>query len=137
MTKKKKNSPRHVLLIWEWFSNESDLYLIPLEELDKRQRLWLRRCHGNYVNAGGTTFNGDFTQEQIDESLAMVTELLGDPNSEWLKNDPEYFERQSKSFNMDIEDFKKLYGSWSGYKIAQAKPKTIPRARVVKSGFMP
>jgi hypothetical protein len=135
MTKKKK-SPKHVFLVWTCFPEYVDMYLIPLEGLEKREKLWLRRCHGNLINASDTVFNGDYTQEQIDEALTMVSALISNPNAEWLAKDPEYFERQAESYKMSVEEFTDLYGSWHEHKLELVKPKTLPRARLIRSGFI-
>ena len=135
---KKKKPPKHVLLIWNAFE-DFDLFLIPLEDCTAEQRNFLRRVHGNMINAGSTTFNGDFTEEQIDEALSMVNELIADPNAEWLTKErsADYFEKQAESFSMSLDDFKALYGNWHQYRLDSAKPQSIPRARVVQSGFIP
>ena len=136
MTKKKNKPPKYALLVWACLPEDVEMYLIPLEGIEKRQKLWLRRCHGNYINSAATTFNGDYTQEQIDEALAMVNEMIGDPDAEWLKKDTEYFARQAKAYEMTAEELRELYGAWHPHKLSLVKPKTIPRARLVYSGFI-
>jgi hypothetical protein len=131
----KKKKPKHALLIWNEIPEKVSYFLIPLEDLEKTQRAWLRRCHGNYVNAAGTTFNGKFTQKQIDKALIMICEMVQDPNADWLVNDPEYYERQAKQYKMDVDEFTNLHGSWFGYKIRLNKPAIIPRCRLVESGI--
>lgn len=132
----KKSKPKHALLVWASLPEEISYFLIPLEQLDKKQRRWLRRCHGNYLNASDTVFNGKFTQKQIDEALIMVCELVGDPEAEWLKRDPEYFERQAKQYKMTTEEFIDLHGSWHQYKLSLAKPAQLPRCRLVQTGVI-
>lgn len=134
MTQKKK--PKHVLLVWAAIPEDISYFLIPLEDLEKEQRLWLRRCHGNYLNAAEYVFNGKYTQKQIDEALIMICEFIADPNAKWLINDPEYHERQAKQHKMSVEDFTKMYGSWFKYKLPLTKPAIIPRCRLVQSGFI-
>lgn len=135
MTDKKKK-PKHVLLVWATIPEDISYFLIPLGDLEKSHRLWLRRCHGNYVNAADTVFNGKYTQKEIDEALIMVCELVANPQAEWLSGDPEYYERQAKQYKMTTEAFIKLYGSWFKYKLPLVKPTSIPRCRLVQSGFI-
>lgn len=132
----KKSKPKHALLTWASLPEDISYFLIPLEELDKTQRRWLRRYHGNYINASDTVFNGKFTQKQIDEALIMVCELVADPNAEWLKNDLKYFERQAKQYKMAIDEFTQLHGSWHQYKLPIAKPTALPRCRLVQTGII-
>lgn len=132
---KKKKKPKYALLVWAMFPEQIDYYLIPLLELSKEERRWLRRCHGNYLNAAKTTYNGDFTEDEIDEALTMVNELLADSKADWLENQPNYFKEQAEKRGMKARQFRKLYGSWQQYKLDLTKPKTIPHARVVQSGF--
>lgn len=133
---KKKKKAKYVLLVWHLVPEDVFYFLIPLEEIDTKHRLWLRRCHGNFINAADTVFNGKYTQKQIDEALMMVGELVSDPDAEWLKNDEGYFECQAKQYKMSIEDFAELYGAWYKYKLSIAKPASIPKAKLVQSGFI-
>ena len=132
----KKKKPKHVLLIWAEIPEDISYFLIPLEELEKKQRLWLRRCHGNYLNASETVFNGKYTQKQIDEALIMVCELVADPNSKWLADDPEYFKRQAEQYEMEVDAFAQMHGSWYQHKLPLTKPASIPRCRIVQSGMI-
>lgn len=132
----KKSKPKHALLVWATIPEAIDYFLIPLDELSKQERKWLRRCHGNYVNSSGVVFNGKFTQKQIDHALSMVMELVANPDADWLNDEPKYFEMQSKQYKITVEEFSSMYGSWHKYKLSISKPASIPRCRLVQSGFL-
>ena len=132
---KKKKPPKYALLIWEIIPEKTEFYLLPLSELTKKEHVWLKRCHGNFINQDSTTYKGKSSAERIDEALTMVNELIADPHASWLKEQPGYFKEQADRRGMKTLEFKSLYGAWHDYKIEFSKPKTIPRARIVHSGF--
>ncbi len=126
---------KHVLLMWNTKDEDINCYLIPLQEIKKEQRNWLRRCHKNYINSSGTTFNGPFEEEQINYAVMIVHELIADPEAKWLPQN--YFKKQAKQFGVSSKEFKSMYGSWKKYQLNLAIPKTIPQCKIVQSGMFP
>jgi len=135
MPKKTKKKPKHVLLIWSMIPESTHFYLLPLSDLTKQERTWLKRCHGHFVNEDSTSYKDEEDAKEIDESLTMVSELLADPHAEWLKNQPDYFREQAERFGMKTLEFKSLYGAWHDYKFDLEKSRSIPRTRLIHSGF--
>ena len=135
MTKKKKKPPKYALLIWEVMPERTEFYLLPIDKLTSDEKKWLRRCHANFIGNDIVTYNDEFSEQEIDAALTMVSELLADPHADWLRRQPGYFKEQAKKRGMKTLEFQALYGSWRDYRIDLTKPKTIPRARIVNSGF--
>lgn len=133
MTKKVKlKKPKYIFLIWMALPEDFDLYAIPYNETTAEDRKMLRMCHGQFINTALQP--SDYDPADIDRALAMLNDKLEDTTKDWC--DDEHMKRQAAEVGIDADEYKSHIGAWHKHKLDMKKPKTIPRSRVIVSGFV-
>lgn len=134
MTKKKpKKKLKFVTLIWEQLPEAVTFFIIPRSKITKDDLKMLKACHGNFVNS--VSVNVDLAdKETVNASLIRLLNMLEDPSADWL--DDKYRDDQADGCNMTREDFDAIVGKWHSYKLDATEPRTIPRSKLYRSGFL-
>lgn len=133
MTKKvKSKKPKYIFLIWMALPEDFDLYAIPYNETTAEDRKMLKMCHNQFINT--ELRPSDYDPADIDRALAMLSNKLTDASKDWVTDD--HIEKEAGYSGMDLLEFKKHFGCWYKYKLDMERPKTIPRSKVIVSGFV-
>jgi len=133
MSKKvKSKKPKYIFLIWMALPEDFELYAIPYNETTAEDRKMLRMCHNQYINTQLSP--SDYDPADIDRALAMLSDKLTDTSRDWV--DDEHINRQADEVGIDVDEYRSEIGAWYKYKLDREKPKTIPRSRVIVSGFV-
>lgn len=132
--KKKKKKLKYVTLIWEELPENISYFVIPREYLTKEDLKMLKACHNNWINATAVdTTRAD--KATVDHALCRLNNLLVSPDHDWVKTD-RYREEQAEASGVSLKEFDKLLGKWHGFKIDTENPRTIPRSKLYRSGFL-
>ena len=128
-----KRKLKYVTLIWEELPESIKIFVIPRSAIDKPDIRMLRACHRNYVNAAGK-FTELAKAEEIDVALIRLYNTLTDPDADWATDS--YKDEQAEQLNMNRDEFNAIFGRWFQYEADSGKPKTLPRSKLYRSGFM-
>lgn len=132
MTKKVKlKKPKYILLIWMALPEDFDLYAIPYNETTAEDRKMLRMCHGQFINT--VLKPSGYDSADVDRALAILSDKIV-ASKEWI--DEEYMDKRSEEMGIKAEEYQDQIGSWYKYKLDMKNPKTIPRSKVIVSGFV-
>jgi len=129
----KKRKLKYVTLIWEELPESIKVFVIPTSDISKEEVAMLRACHRNYVNSA-SKFTELASAGEIDVALIRLTQLLTDPSAKWITD--KYREEQAEQLYMDTVEFNKMLGRWFQYQVDSDKPKTLPRSKLYRSGFL-
>lgn len=133
MTKKiKSKKPKYIFLVWMALPEDFELYAIPYNETTAEDRKMLKMCHDQYINTELSP--SDYNPADIDRALAMLSDKLTDTSKDWFDDD--HLKRQAADVGINANEYKSHIGSWHKHKLDRKKPKTIPRSKVIVSGFV-
>jgi len=131
MTDKRKL--QYVTLLWEELPEEIRIFVIPRSEMDKADLRMLRACHLNYLGAAGK-YTEHAESREIDIALVRILNMLTDPDASYLSEN--YRAEQAEQLDMDIDSFNELVGSWKRFELDCDSPRTIPRSKMYRSGYL-
>lgn len=134
MSKEKpKKKLKYVTLIWEMLPESVSYYVIPREAIEKVDRQMLRACHNNWINATDVnTDNAD--RDTVNRSLCRLLNLLTDPAASWITDD--YRMDQADACQVSVKELGEILGKWHEYKLDTEHPRTLPRSKLYRSGFL-
>jgi len=131
--KKKKKKLKYVTLVWEELPENISYYVIPREVVTKADIKMLKACHNNWINATAVdTTRAD--KETVDQALCTLNNILVDPSLEWIND--KYRDEQAGYCGVTRKEFDEFVGKWNGYKLDTEGPRTLPRSRLYRSGFL-
>lgn len=131
--KKKKKKLKYVTLLWEELPEAVSFYVIPRLLISKEDLRMLKACHNNMINSGSV--DTSFADEgMVNQSLIRLSNILMDPDTEWVTD--KYREDQAEACGMSREEFDDILGKWHDRKLSTGSPRTLPRSRLYKSGFL-
>ncbi len=131
--KKKKKKLKYVTIIWEELPENISYYVVPREEVEKADLRMLKACHNNWINSTAVdTSRAD--KETVDRALVRINNMLMDPNLEWLT--AEYRDEQADACGISRKEFDALLGKWFSYRLNTENPRTLPRSRLYRTGFL-
>ena len=131
--KKKKKKLKYVTLIWEELPENVSYYVIPSEAIDKVDLKMLKACHNNWINSVAVD-SSRADKDTVDRALLRINNLLVDPTLEWLND--KYRDDQADSCGLTREEFDAVLGKWHDFKLDTESPRTLPRSRLYRSGFL-
>ncbi len=130
---KPKRKLKYVTLMWEELPESVSIYVIPRLHIGKAEIKMLKACHNNWV--GTNAVNTDRAdKDTVNRSLCRLSNMLLDPSHAWITQD--YRLDQADACGVGIAEFNALLGKWSGYKLGTDEPRTLPRSRLYRSGFV-
>ena len=131
--KKKKKKLKYVTLIWEELPESISYYVIPRDEITKDDLRMLKACHNNWINSTAVdTTRAD--KDTVDRALCRLNNLLVDPSLDWLTD--KYRDDQSDACGVSRKEFDEMLGKWFGFRLDTESPRTLPRSRLYRSGFL-
>lgn len=133
MTKKKKKKLKYVTLVWEELPERISYFVIPQDMIAKEDIRMLEACHNNWINSTAVdTARAD--RDTVDRALCRINNMLVDPTLKWLTE--KYREDQADACRVSREEFDGLLGKWHEFQIDTESPRTLPRSRLYRSGFL-
>jgi len=131
---KKKRKLQYVTLIWEELPTDIKIFVIPRSELRKEDIAMLKACHRNYVGATGRFTELVSSTQSIDRSLILLHNKITNPDADWITKS--YIKDQADQLHMDPDEFDDIFGSWYRFRVDSEKPKTLPRSKMYRSGYL-
>ena len=130
---KPKKKLKYVTLIWEKLPESVSYYVIPRMATEKIDRLMLKACHNNWLNS--TAVNTDLAdRDMVNRSLCRLLNLLTDPTAPWLND--EYRSEQADICRVNLDELAEMMGKWIPYKLDTSRPRTLPRSKLYRSGYL-
>ena len=130
---KPKRKLKYVTLMWEELPESVSLYVIPRDHIGKEEIRMLKACHNNWI--GTDAVNTDRADKDVvNRGLCRLNNMLVDPGLSWITQ--EYRVYQAAACGVSLMEFNALLGRWSGYRLDTDKPRTLPRSRLYRSGFV-
>lgn len=130
---KPKKKLKYITLIWEELPEDVSYYVIPRLATEKADRQMLRACHNNWINGSGVNTD-NAARDVVDRSLCRLLIILTDPAAEWITDT--YRKDQAAGCRVGVKELGAMLGKWHRYKLDLEKPRTLPRSKLYRSGFL-
>ena len=131
--KEPKKKLKYITIIWEELPENVSYFVVPRSEITKEDLRMLKACHNNWLNATAVdTARAD--KKTIDRSLVRLNSILVNPELDWLSN--KYRDEQAENCGLPREEFDELLGKWYSYRLNTDSPRTLPRSKLYRTGFL-
>ncbi len=131
--KEPKKKLKYITIIWEELPENVSYFVVPRSEITKEDLRMLKACHNNWLNATAVdTARAD--KKTIDRSLVRLNSILVNPELDWLSG--KYRDEQAENCGLSREEFDELLGKWYSYRLNTDSPRTLPRSKLYRTGFL-